>query len=392
MKTKIINAKETIVSNNNSKKKQQIVEKIATFLKNKFSKLFNEKNYNLKQITFDLNSLITENDLKNFDYQTAILRIEKTILEKVSKMESKEVKGILDMNKINELIKPIIKQDPPSNRNNNQNSNRNANKAALMTKSKSMDVLAPVVEGIHKEKVQILKIKEEDEWALIAKHNYEKFINEQKNKKQKEEDLKQIQKDFLESQIREKEIMKKKLKDEERQFYNQHSENIKKMQEQEKQKELQSKEKMRVQKEIQNSMISESKKNKEEKKIKEKVEDNKILAKIQNDISIQEQKQIQKKLQDKEVYKKIIEENEVKCLMKKVGQEKEREDNKRAQEEYSKLIEKQERDRSKSLTKKIEKMNYLGNSFNLNVAKRDEVIKQYEAQKLQKEILEKEEA
>lgn len=370
------------------KKKQQVIEKIALFLKNKFSKLFADKGYTQKQLHSDLNNMITESDLKNFDYTTIIIRIEKSVLDILSKMENIEVPVGLDLNKINSLIQPVQKNDtnnkitPRTIRNNNQ-AGKNQNHNASLSTNKSVDNL------YKNEKVQLLKEKASDEWALIAKLNYQKHLEAEKEKRLKEEESKRLQKQILENQIKEREIYKKKEIEENRRFYKQQSENLKKIDQIEKQKEIENKERVRLEKEMHEKMIDQSKKSKEEKIKKDKIQDKILLDKIKNEMSEQDEKVVRKKREEKEVYKKIIAENEVKAAQKKIEKEKEKMENQKALEEYSKLIEKQEEERKNNFNNRLNKMKGQAQDFDVNIKKKEDMIKLYEEQKLRQEQEEK---
>jgi hypothetical protein len=71
-------------------KKKQVIEKIALALKNKFGKLLNEKGYTLQTLNDDLEKLITDSDINNFDYNITMIIAEKSFLEKLSKNEIRQ--------------------------------------------------------------------------------------------------------------------------------------------------------------------------------------------------------------------------------------------------------------------------------------------------------------
>jgi hypothetical protein len=410
MKTKIVRTNKLEASNklnltaNNQRKKQQIVEKISTFLKNKFSKIFKEKGYTPKHLLIDLNNLITDNDILNFDYNTVILRVEKSILEILSKLETKEVNSaLLDMKKINELI-----SKPNVNRNNKlsaressdlqqtvQKQRNNLNKDITtsetekkMRQTKSVDNLISTLE-IKNKKLLDLKEKQNDEWALIAKHNFQKHLDVEKEKKMQAEQMKKIQKEILEKQMKEKEIWKLREKEDIEKFVRNQNENLKKLEEYEKNKINEQKEKVIRQKQMQEHIINITKKEKEELKNKDKNEAKVFLEKINHEMKYQDEDKVKKKENEREMYKRIIMENEKKVEQKKVEKEKEKEENKRALEEYSKLIEKQNQDRNNNLHNRKVKV-YNNVSSDMNMKKREDLLKSYEEIKLMREIEEKE--
>jgi len=388
------------------KKKTQVIEKIALLMKNKFNKLFLDKGYNHSNLISDLNSIVTDKDLENFHYNTLIIRIEKTILEIVSKLESKEVKGFLDVNKINSLINnsEVVKNLKTVNSVHNlephhkESFSKILNKKEISSKnliSSRVDNVASgrnekMEESLKKEKVASLQEKAKDEWALIAKLNYAKYLEGEKERKSKEEEIKKLQKEILEKQIKEKEILKMREKDEINHFHKQQVENLKKIDLEMKQKDLEIKEKVKREKEMHESMISQTKKHKEEILKKEKIEDKKFLDRIKSDLEMEEEKISNKKKEERDVYLKLIKENEEKIELKKKEKEKEKENKQKAIEEYSKHIEKLEEERKMDFINRLNKMKKQSENLDINLKKKDELIKKYEQSKLMREQEERE--
>jgi hypothetical protein len=382
-------------------RKAKIVEKIAQLFKNKFAKLFADKCYTQKNLLHDLNLIITEDDLRNFEYNTMIIKIEKSILEILSKMETNPFKGY-DMTRINSLINmhASAKQQGTSKtlKKIDLNSNEKVISNNLQAKYENIPTpLKPLAsnrsttpDGLTKmDKISSLKAKENDEWALIAKHNYQKHVSQEQEKRYKERELKQRQKEILERQIKEKEFIQQREKEEIKNFHNAQIENMKKLENDEKQKEVHNKEKVKKEKLMHDLMIDQSKKIKDNVKSKEMNEDKKILDKIKTDIEVQEERQNQKKVEQREVYKKLIKDNEAKVEAKKTQKEIDKLENQKALEEYSRLIEKQDEDRKLNFENRLNKMRGSTIQYDQNVKKKEEMLKLLEQSKLIREQEEK---
>jgi hypothetical protein len=404
MRTRIIQKSDQDLRKANAstmkEKKAKIVEKFVQLFKNKFYKLFADKGYTQKNLLHDLNQLITDEDLRNFEYNTMIIKVEKGLLEILSKLENEPFKGY-DMSKINSLIskhenaqkvggKTIKKLDIPlkSEKVNMQMNNsvvhsQLPSKPIESNRSSTPDCISK------RDKISMLKEKEKDEWALIAKHNYQKHINQEQEKKNKEKELKRLQKEILQNQIREKELLHLKEKEENKNFFSAQMEHLKKLEHEEKMKEMLQKEKILKEKLMHDNMINQSKLKKDEIKKKEMTEDKKILDKIKTDLDQQETKLNQKKIEQREVYRKIILDNESKIEAKKFQKEKEKLENQKALEEYSKLIEKQEEERKMIFENRLHKMRGSTIKYDQNVKKKDEMLKLLEQSKLMREQEEK---
>lgn len=85
------------------------------------------------------------------------------------------------------------------------------------------------------------------------------------------------------------------------------------------------------------------------------------------------------------MYRDIIKENEVKAEMKRKMKEEEKMQNKRALDEYTNLIEKQEKERLLRLQNKIVKQTSNFEAENNKALENKELIKMFEEQKFRKE-------
>jgi hypothetical protein len=183
-------------------KKKQIVDKVAYGLKDKYGKLFSEKGYDMKVLEGDLNKIISDQGVESFEYNRDTLsRIEKCILQKLTKMESVENKAGVDMKKVTALIKkevdPIDKSKGAEDNKDNKDNKDRDNK--------------PVTLG------QVVKPEVKDkEWAEIVRNNYSKHLEDESERKRKELEKKLEMRRMLDEQIKEKfqnKIIEKKESD-----------------------------------------------------------------------------------------------------------------------------------------------------------------------------------
>jgi hypothetical protein len=199
-------------------KRNQVIQKIHLFLKNKFSKLFKDKDYSETNLLSDLNDLVSNEDIKKFDHNAMIMKLEKIILEIIKNRETKIYQGLPDMSKINSLIAIHSQNKNSSSQDINKDNIHSINNSNSNTNLKS-----DIINKFNEEKYNQINNQvnsKQDEWALIAKYNDIKHQEEIKNKKIQENEQKKKQKEFLEKQIQEKEALKIKEKEDFRNFFN----------------------------------------------------------------------------------------------------------------------------------------------------------------------------
>lgn len=117
----------------------------------------------------------------------------------------------------------------------------------------------------------------------------------------------------------------------------------------------------------------------------DKIKDKIILEKLRHDLITEEERLLAKRRSEREMYLNTIKENEVKAEMKKREKELEKMENKKALDEYTNLIEKQEKERLKNLQNKIVKSNTDFELQDFKARKQEELQKQFEEQKFLKE-------
>ena len=105
------------------------------------------------------------------------------------------------------------------------------------------------------EKLNDLKEKAMDEWAMIVKYNHLKHLEEEQNKKNSEEEKKRRVREILENQMKEKDNLKKLKQEEDKKFFKMQSEKIVNLENDYNEKERLRLDKIRQQKETQDKLI-----------------------------------------------------------------------------------------------------------------------------------------
>lgn len=105
------------------------------------------------------------------------------------------------------------------------------------------------------DKLNDLKEKALDEWAMIVKYNHLKHLEEEQNKRNNEELKKKRVKEILENQMKEKDELKRLKQEEDKRFFRMQTENIENMERDHLEKERMRIEKVKMQKETQEKLI-----------------------------------------------------------------------------------------------------------------------------------------
>ena len=359
----------------NERLKQVNIDKIALFLNNKYNKVFKDKNFTMNALKYEISRLLVGKNMKLFNFNESIKKIEKSILKTVSNYGEIKYEPV-QMDKINNLLSynnnsklqentlfnnqrelpvknkikeyaPKLEEErknqdylkqpriqsaiPKANKlnlnNNNNNNKKNANEIPYPT-----------------EKMEKLREREKNKWAIQANKEYEEYLKEQDKIKRDNYEKKMKQRKILEEQIKEKKEYEQKIKQEEK----------------------------NVQPYVTSLNFEENVFNPYQKKIEEDLK------------KYEEQEKIKKKnLRDK--YKEIQKENYENALKKKKERMKEKEDEKN--EKNNENIFSQEDSRTKDLIKKKQKEveELSKNKINQNI-KHQMAINNYENQKYKREI------
>ena len=224
----------------NERLKQVNIDKIALFLSNKYNKVFKDKNFTMETLKYEVSKLLIGKNMKTFKFRESIKKIEKSILKIVSNYGEIKYEPV-QMDKINNLLSynntnlsnnqekitsknklnkfaPKIEEERKNQDYSNQPRIQSAipkvNRLSLNNKNNikknSNEIPYPT------EKMEKLKEREKNKWAIQANKEYEEYLKEQDKLKKDNYEKKLQQRKFLEEQIKQKKEYQNKMKQEEK--------------------------------------------------------------------------------------------------------------------------------------------------------------------------------
>ena len=224
----------------NERLKQVNIDKIALFLSNKYNKVFKDKNFTMETLKYEVSKLLIGKNMKTFKFSESIKKIEKSILKTVSNYGEIKYEPV-QMDKINNLLSynntnlsnnqekipsknklnkfaPKIEEERKNQDYSNQPRIQSAipkvNRLSLNNKNNikknSNEIPYPT------EKMEKLKEREKNKWAIQANKEYEEYLKEQDKLKKDNYEKKLQQRKFLEEQIKQKKEYQNKMKQEEK--------------------------------------------------------------------------------------------------------------------------------------------------------------------------------
>ena len=377
--------------------RNKLIEKIAITLKMKLSKLFKYFNYEVRDLIIDLSRIIR---LSNTPFEIYLREIEKSIIDKISK-NNKQQQNDLNKN-INLEAKKV---NSPNHLNSNKLPNHKKNVKSFdnlkdrvgitmdLEKLKNKINNSHLLENKPSEKSTVkleeIKIKKEDEWAKLAKYNYNKYEEELHNTKIKEEEKKKQMREILAKQILEKQSFFHKEKEIEKNNFQKYQEILIKQDLNEKLKIEKIKNKIKNEKEIRDKIIIESNLIKKKEEEIENREELIFLENLKKNKDLEEEKINKKKIQERDMYKRMISENDSRLTQKREEKKKEELENVKALNEYSKLIEKQEADRINQNQMRLDRTKNLIEKFGESIKIDEHKLKIKEEKQFMKELREK---
>ena len=192
----------------NERLKRVNIDKIALFLNNKYNKVFQDKNFSMNALKYEISRLLVGKNMKVFNFNESIKKIEKSILKTVSNYGEIKYEPV-QMDKINNLlsynilkpqrIQSAIPKVNKLNLNNNNNVKKNLNEVPYPT-----------------EKMEKLREREKNKWAIQANKEYEEYLKEQDKLKRDNYEKKLKQRKILEEQIKERKEYEQKMRQEEK--------------------------------------------------------------------------------------------------------------------------------------------------------------------------------
>ena len=150
----------------NEKLKKQYVDKMLLFLNNKYSRMFKDKKITTEKLRKEIEKLLGNQNFKNFDYQSNLKTVEKSILLKASKIGTIKYEPV-QMSKINDLLnfdkdKYLADESEKNNENikhisTNSNKNKSKEKNIKPNLEKNLQIKSNKIAGIKEIKKQEVK-------------------------------------------------------------------------------------------------------------------------------------------------------------------------------------------------------------------------------------------
>ena len=381
----------------NERLKQVNIDKIALFLSNKYNKVFKDKNFTMETLKYEVSKLLIGKNMKTFKFRESIKKIEKSILKTVSNYGEIKYEPV-QMDKINNLLSynntnlsnnqekitsknklnkfaPKIEEERKNQDYSNQPRIQSAipkvNKLSLNNKNNikknSNEIPYPT------EKMEKLKEREKNKWAIQANKEYEEYLKEQDKLKKDNYEKKLQQRKFLEEQIKQKKEYQNKMKQEEKNIQpyftslkfeekNIHNPGIN------------NKEKENNKRPLSSKPI-----------VKRRKEEIEYQKKIEEDLKKYQEQENMKKKMIRDKYKEIEKENYENALKKKKERIFEKEMEKKEKNDINIFV-KEENKLKENIKNKILKTEETNkNKINQNI-KHQMAINNYENQKYKKEI------
>jgi hypothetical protein len=219
-------------------KKNSLISKITELLKIKHEEIFNQIKYDMSNLREDLNIYLTEKVLQNFSYTKFIAHVEKEILKKYNLQNEQKilnpVGSTVDETATNNNNLKIIENEENAENAKIPNTKLNNSIPTQINTHTFVDTKDPNIKNNltlfqpsdspildKNSKLENLKnIKEKDEWAIMAKKNYEKHLEEMKIKKLKQNSVEKNVKETLLNQVEERKSSKEKNKEKEKEYLN----------------------------------------------------------------------------------------------------------------------------------------------------------------------------
>lgn len=204
-----------------TKKKNTLIQKLNQYFNLKHKKLLQETNFPRANVSNEIATYLESfENTKVDEYSYIINNIEKILLDKIKNFNEENLKENFSRNKEIPQISTNTAEASSSRQAGSlpQNEEYRIN-ATNSHHQRSQSVTKGFNNVFQNQKLINLKERTNDEWALIAKFNHLKFLEEEKNSKMLKEEKKNLLKQSLESQMLEKNKQRKLKQDEDRLFF-----------------------------------------------------------------------------------------------------------------------------------------------------------------------------
>ena len=238
------------------------------------------------------------------------------------------------------------------------------------------------------------EIDENDEWTAIQKFNTLLHYEEQKQQAMRDRERKRLIKEELDKQLKEKMSRKNAEVSEARMYEQLQDQHVKLLDEKEVEKTAEQKKKILQEKASRDKQLQEEKQRRRVEEKETYKHEVTLVQRLQDEMEAERRLQQEKRKQEKDYLQKMLTENEKHKSKALAERERERLEDVRAQEEYARMLDKQEQDRANEVRAREQRaqefMNRMADTVIKNMDNRtreeEEKIRRYE---LEKEIRER---
>jgi len=207
--------------------KKKLTEKVFRDLSNKYYNLLHDKNYNIDTFFKDFEKEMEKSyDFNNPDYKIFFRKIENIFLNKMNKMENKNIFNDNDIFEKEEIKSNKSKSNKNLKNLENENKNEHQFRKTFTNYNENVNdnynqaLIRDQIKMLYTPKKDELKRKyEEDEWAKIVNKDYFKFIEENETQKLKIKIMKLEYSKKLQDQIKSKKDLKKSENEIDKKYY-----------------------------------------------------------------------------------------------------------------------------------------------------------------------------
>ena len=276
-------------------------------------------------------------------------------------------------------------------------SKQSKNREAPAAGGKQFDQLS--LTSSQQQKTEIYsEIDEDDEWAAIQKFNTLLHYEEQKQAILRDKERKRLIREELEKQLNEKKGRKYREVEENNMYEKLQEQHVKLLEDREVEKNRELKKKIMHEKESRDKQLVEEKSRKKVESREQFRQEIDLVKRLQQEMDQERQMLLEKRRQEREYLQKMLTENDRQKAKTAVEKEKERLEDVRAQQEYARMLEKQELDRINEFKAREQRAQEFMNRMADTVIKtmddkqreEEDKIRRYEMEKEMRERLEDE--
>jgi len=183
-----------------------------------------------------------------------------------------------------------------------------------------------------------VNLDEEDEWAAIQKFNALLHYEEQKQTAAREAERKRLLRKELDAQVEAKQVKKCKGKEEDAAYNVVLTEHLKVLDSKEEDKKKQMAAKIQQEKDMRDAQLHKLEQSRKKEQRENLTSEKAMIKRFQQEIEHEKQVALDKKKQERDYYDRIMQENEKNKALAKLQKEKQRLEDIKAQEAYSRML------------------------------------------------------